>query len=181
MVPPGWEHPQTTEYNHLTRREEQGYQPMYDEDVEGAFAKWVEEYRAWLAGGHDEVIAKCGEADYPKAEPYRAFCNWLGQSPDPKFYRPKWDESAATWFQVYETVSEGTPVTPPFATKGELVEYLCTHGDFWDQRRRRDGVSGDNGPWTREQAERFVERGSAMSLVVESGPQGVSIQEPRDQ
>ena len=58
---------------------------------------------------------------------------------------------------MYETVSEGTPVTPPFATKEELVEYLIEHGDFWDQKRRKEGNTiMPCDPWTREQAETFV-------------------------
>jgi hypothetical protein len=76
-----------------------------------------------------------------------------------------------TWFQVYETVSEGTPVTPPFATKEELVDYLVANGDFWDQHR------GDGG-WSRENAEAFVGAGFAMSLVVNTATG--TIKAPRD-
>ena len=60
-------------------------------------------------------------------------------------------DKEATWFQAWETVTEGTPVTPPFATTDELVDYLVTRGDFWDQER------GD-GPWDRKSAEEFVTR-----------------------
>ena len=59
-----------------------------------------------------------------------------------------------------ETVTtEGTPVTPPFATTDELVDYLATRGDFWDQER------GD-GPWDRKSAEEFVKAGWAPTLIV---------------
>ena len=73
-------------------------------------------------------------------------------------------------YQVYETVSEGTPVTPVFETAEALVDYLVEHGDFWHQddvargsRRRRP---------TREQAEAFVREGSVPLLIVEVGPGG---------
>ena len=111
---------------------------------------------------------------YKEDEPHRAFCDWHGRFPDPDYYRPRWDESLAVGYQVYETVSEGTPVTPVFATKEELVEYLVKHGDAWDQKR------GDGG-WTRQNAERFVSAGHACSLTVERTADGtVDIKGPRD-
>ena len=66
--------------------------------------------------------------------------DYFGRAPDMNYYVPDWTEAEATWFQVYETVSEGTPITPPFATKDELVEFLCTKKDFWG------GVQGQ-GVW----------------------------------
>jgi hypothetical protein len=92
--------------------------------------------------------------------------------PNPDSYRPKF-QTEPTWYQVYETVSEGTPVTPPFATKEELVNYLVEHGDFWDQRRGHGG-------WSRENAERFVGAGWAPSLVTVVSRDGVQIKAPRD-
>ena len=69
----------------------------------------------------------------------------------------KYEESEAIWFQVYETVSEGTPVTPPFETKKELVDYLVEYGTFWN----RAGYS-------REVAEKFVEIGWVPSGMMTS-------------
>ncbi len=62
------------------------------------------------------------------------------------------------WFQVYETVSEGTPVTPPFATLEELSRYLYTHGCKWDDK-----------PWTRENAEAFCHEGASVPSMVTCG------------
>ena len=180
-VPPNWEHPKRERFDYRAGRRVEEYQPMRGRTAEAAMAEWQEEYAAWLAGEHDRVIAEYGELDYPKAEPYRAFCAWHGEPPDPAYYRPVWDESAATWWQVYETVSEGTPVTPPFATKEELVDYLATHGDFWDQKRRAEGRSTmECGPWDREAAERFVNAGWAPSMVVTNTPAGAEVKTPRD-
>lgn len=89
--------------------------------------------------------------------------DYYGQAPDVNDYVPEWTEAEATWFQVYETVSEGTPVTPPFATRDELVEYLVKYGDFWDQH-------GGNGGRSRKAAEAFVmEDGWVPSMIVENG------------
>ena len=188
-VPPNWAHP-TRDCPHepwrggcSTARRNGGrcYQPLHDQDVEAAWARWQNEFAAWLSGEHDRVIAEYGEADYPKAEPYRAFCAWHGGPPDPAYYRPKWPDGMATWFQVYQTVSEGSPVTPAFATKEELVEYLATNGDFWDQDGRREGdTSVPCGPWDRKAAEAFVGVGWAPSMIVKTGPEGAEIRAPRD-
>ena len=76
-----------------------------------------------------------------------------------------------TWWQVYETVSEGTPVTPPFATREELVEYLVENGDFWDQKNRAEGGSlMPCDPWSRRNAEAFVMgSGWAPTMIADGG------------
>lgn len=175
-VPANWSHPKGERRNGQI-----DYLPMRDQDAESAWAEWQAEYAKWLAGEHDRIIAEYGADDYPKAEPYRAFCAWNGQPPDPAYYRPKWEEGSATWYQVYQTVSEGTPVTPPFATKEELVEYLVANGDFWDQRRRKDGVTHmPCEPWGRKAAESFVGAGFAPSMMVTHTAAGVDVKMPRD-
>ena len=76
-------------------------------------------------------------------------------------HRPYTTEEA-TWFQLWETVSEGTPVSPPFATKEELAEHLAKHGDDWDKSRGHGG-------WGIERARAFVDSGWAPSLMVSNG------------
>jgi hypothetical protein len=158
-VPPNWEHPKKEfsriEFGRYVMKED--YQPMYDEPFGPAMDEWYAEWKAHKPEEHDGM-------------PY---WEYNGGPPDPAYYRPAWPEGSATWWQVYETVSEGAPVTPPFATREELVEYLVQNGDFWDQHR------GDGG-WTRKNAESLVSQGFAMSMVVHTGPSGVDIKMPRD-
>lgn len=79
--------------------------------------------------------------------------------PSPDYFRP-WKDGEGTWYQVWETLSEGTPVTPPFETKEELIDYLVDRGDFWDQEQGRK-------PWARDKAEKLVNgRGSLPTLVL---------------
>lgn len=59
-------------------------------------------------------------------------------------------------WQVWETVSEGSPVTPVFATRDELVTHLCTDG----QR-----VTLREGAMSRQEAEAFVGSGWAPSFI----------------
>lgn len=157
-VPANWEHPKQE------GRYDGRLQPMFDRTFADAAREWKDEYAAWERGERP---------DYCKDE-NRAleFWEWHGGPPDRAYYRP-WQDSEAAWFQVWETVSEGTPVTPPFATRDELIDYLATHGDLWDQKR------GD-GPWEREAAAKFVNRGWAPSMIVESTPSGNQVFAPRD-
>jgi hypothetical protein len=157
-VPANWDHPQQ-EGRHDGR-----LQPMFDTRFEDAAAEWKAELAKWEAGERPDY---CSD-DSNNLE----YWEWNGDPPGRAYYRP-WKDEEATWFQVWETVSEGTPVTPPFATEQELIDYLATHGDFWDQKR------GD-GPWAREAATKFVGIGWAPSLMVVASSEGNQIIAPRD-
>lgn len=150
-VPPNWEHPQRDPEHDKYRHG--GYQPMYDERFEDRFDRWLSDFDRIRAGNLDDLEREC----YP-----RGLADWLlddGAPHDPAYYRP-WSDDEATWYQAWETVSEGTPVSPPFATQDELIDYLAKHGDFWDQKR------GDT-PSPRAAYEKFVkETGWAPSMVL---------------
>lgn len=156
-VPPNWEHPR---------------QPC--------------QHSPWR-GGCDEAKMHGGKCYVPLMEGYAQAAkdfqkrvkkkglqdaiDYFGQAPDKNDYVPDWPKGTATWFQVYQTVSEGSPVTPPFATREELVEYLVKHGDFWSQQ---DGKGG----FSLKAAEAFVMGdGWVPSMVVENGQitQGIEI------
>lgn len=139
MVPANWDHPKTGRG---------GSQPMYDKTFKDAAAEWKSGFVRWQAGERPEWFT-----DESKD---LEFWEYEGDPPDRDYYR-SWNDSEATWFQVWETVSEGTPVTPPFETEAELIDYLVENGDFWDQERRRKGNTYMNcKPWSRESAENFV-------------------------
>lgn len=58
--------------------------------------------------------------------------NWSAEEygdelPHEESYRPKFTEEA-TCFQIYETVSEGTPVSPVFETEEEMLKWLIGTG-----------------------------------------------------
>ncbi len=142
MVPPNWEHP---------KNEREHFQPMFDRNFSDAAAEWKRDFSEWESGVRPDY---CGDENKSLE-----FWEWHGGPPDREYYRP-WKDEEATWFQVWETVSEGTPVTPPFATREELASYLAASGDYWDQKR------GD-GPWGVESANAFVfGSGWAPSLII---------------
>lgn len=156
-VIPGWEHP---------RDERTGeFIPLYDNDYETEAQEWIKNFVAWEIEHTDP--------DYVKHPEYH-YWDWDGGPPDPQSYRKeKWTPEQATWVQMYETVSEGTPVSPAFATRKELIDYLVEHGDYWDQNR------GDGG-WDRNNAEKFVNRGWAPSMMVMHTETTNTIFMPRD-
>jgi|SRR6185437_1411261 len=150
-VPANWEHPKTDWYG------DGRYHPMYDQTFEDACLRWKKEFIEWP---ESESFAKCGGE----------YWEYAGDPPDREYYRAYKDDEA-TWYQVYETVSEGTPVTPPFATKEELIQYLVENGDFWDQARRKERPwERGNEPWPLANAIRFVTGESSLpSMMVSNG------------
>jgi len=147
MVPPNWEHPKSTDFPDRL-------QPMFDRNFTDAAREWKEAFAKWEAGERPEY---CDDAESRALE----YWEWTDNPPERKYYRP-WKDEEAIWFQVWETVSEGTPVTPAFPTREALAVYLSKHGDAWDQKR------GD-GPWSIENARQFCLTGWAPSGVIISG------------
>lgn len=170
-APLDWQHPKESKFDITTRQMVEQYHPLYDRDAETAWVEWLQEFEEFK-DSHEltRIINDYPDDGYSHDEPYRSFCAWSGKPPDPKYYRPKWPEDAVMGFAVYETVTEGTPVTPTFATKEELIDYLATSGTYWD----------DGKPWPREAAERFVETEWAPSMVLEVGASGARIIKPSD-
>lgn len=138
-VPPDWEHPK--------RYTEWGYDfaPMIDQSFEDAIAEWEEEKKAF----------------------HRTDCTfeeWHGERPnDPQYYRPAWPEETRTAFQVYETVSEGTPTSPVFESEEEIVAWLVNDQGHSEAAARK-----------------FIEHGSVPSMVMVGGQvaMGVDALEP---
>lgn len=88
--------------------------------------------------------------------------DYVGQRPaddeDGALYTPEdWPPESERGWVVYETVSEGCPITPCFSTPDELIDWLATKGTEWDS------------PMSSEAAERFVKGGWAPSMMISGG------------
>ena len=138
-VPIHWQHP---------RKPDGDYQPLYDEDYETAARLWLMECVRWE---YHWLEHGCG----PEGCDTRYYWDWEGSSPEDTYYRPAWQPGTKMGFQMYETVTEGTPLSPVFPSKQLLADWLCTHTDW----------CGD-GPRTREQAEMFVKDEWAPSAMI---------------
>lgn len=78
-------------------KDDRGYIPMHNKD-------WKTAVEEWEANG----------------------CNYE-DAPDLARYRPVWGEDVKLGFCLYETVSEGKPVSPIFATKDEVIAWCREH------------------------------------------------------
>lgn len=99
-VPANWQHPK----DEMTGR----YKPLYPgERYEARAQKFMEK---------------------ATTEGLQAAIDWCGQAPDINDYMPNWPESERTHFMMYEDTSEGTPISPAFATPEELARWLADTG-----------------------------------------------------
>ena len=139
-VPADWDHPKDSAGR---------YRPLYDKAYSVACAEWKAEFASWEAGTHPDLPLDSGP---------REFWDWDGGPPDRDSYRDReWTAEEATHFQLYETVSEGTPMTPPMPSRDALRAHLVERGDFWGR------------PWGAQAADRIVRSGWAPSLVIADG------------
>jgi len=98
-VPADWQHPK----NEFDR-----YKPLYPgERYEANATEFMEKANA---EGLQEAI------------------DWYGQAPDQNDYMPNWPASERTHYMMYEDTSEGTPISPAFATPEELARWLADTG-----------------------------------------------------
>lgn len=125
-VPPGWEHPKKMQKS--ARGYVDAYIPMYDRTWHEAMQKWLDEYDG-----------KWQEWEDPEAY------EW---PPVPDVFRPPFTEEP-TCYQIYETVSEGTPVSPVFTNLDDLVEWLVDQGH------------------SRKAAEAFAKSGWVPSMMID--------------
>lgn len=84
--------------------------------LEGSLADWDEGHAKWQRGEFPDYAS---EED--RAMP---FAEWDGPRPDPSDYMPRWAEEEATYWQMYETCSEGTPISPVMADPESLARWL---------------------------------------------------------
>lgn len=118
MAPPGWSHP----------KDERGcYIPLFDFDYDECAATWDEGKARWDAG---EVEDYSGASKWkPRtAEHGQSYEGWAGARPDPAHFMPKFADGTATHYFMYEDTSEGTPISPGFATPEELARWLADNG-----------------------------------------------------
>lgn len=108
-VPKDWEHPKDCKGH---------FKPLYDGDYDEAALEWIEGFRKWESGEDpNKATAK---------SPY--YWDWDGPPPDRDYYHPAWLPEEVVCYQIYETVSEGTPISPVFEDKESLIGWLIKEG-----------------------------------------------------
>jgi len=110
-VPSGWEHPKDSEGIYI---------PMFDETYDDAAQKWLQRLMAWESGNDPDRNRRNSGC-------IRYFWDWDGGPPDQDSFRPTF-KSEPTHLQIYETVSEGTPISPIFPDKDTMILWLIDEG-----------------------------------------------------
>jgi hypothetical protein len=87
-------------------------QPHYDEDYATAVVEWKSGYEKWKTAPESTC----------------EYWDWAGNPPEERYYRPKWTDAERTHFMMYETTSEGTPISPAFPSPEELAHWLTDNG-----------------------------------------------------
>ena len=111
-VPADWQHPK----DEMTGR----YKPLYDGSFREALREWNEENAKWSRGEFPEY------AD--EEHKLMSYSEWNGDQPKRCDYMPEWPDEQRTHLMMYETTSEGTPISPAFETPEELARWLADTG-----------------------------------------------------
>jgi hypothetical protein len=103
-------------------------QPMRDMTFAQALTEWNVEKEAWESDDNREYR----ERKY-KEYGISTFEEWHGKPPsDARYYRPEWPSDTVLGYCLYETVSEGTPLSPVFETPEELANWLLEDQGYTD-------------------------------------------------
>jgi hypothetical protein len=143
-VPADWGHP----YDHARQQ----LKPLHDGFSEDA-KDWDKRAAAWERGELEDWQTQAAREKHPRFEDYD------GPRPVPEDYMPDWPVEKRTHWQMYETCSEGTPISPVCATPEELARWLAdNHASAFASMSA-----------TYEQWLGTIRRGWAVSAVLDAG------------
>jgi hypothetical protein len=113
-VPADWQHPTDGIYANGEIR----YRALFDGiDYASRVREWDEDAAKWARGEFP---------DYASEESRKmTYAEYSGERPDAADYMPQWADAERTHLMMYETTSEGTPISPAFATPEELARWLA--------------------------------------------------------
>lgn len=146
-VPQNWDHPKNDKNQFVPMLNDYiSYLESYKKDVD----RFVEKMTEIIQKG------RCKFNSYDFNDPYELY-DYLTEDdqqtpPDIRDFMP-----TGNCYQLFETVSDGTPITPPFKEKQELVYWLTNNRDFWGNK------------WSEEGAKDIVESGFALSGIMKGG------------
>lgn len=116
-VPKDWEHP---------KYKDGSFVPLLGFSFSESLQEWKEIAEKW-SQGLDIGYTKEGNQEWV---PIEDACRGLtyeeygGKCPCAEDYMPDWPEEERTHYQMYESTSEGTPISPVMETPEELAQWL---------------------------------------------------------
>lgn len=125
-VPAGWEHPKDGCYPDGSAR----YVPLLGSSFSQRHREWVEEKEMWEKGL--QLGYNYPERDFiPKSNAALKCASleeWSGGEPKEEHYMPEFLPSETTHYQMYETCTEGTPISPVMSSPEKLTRWLAENG-----------------------------------------------------
>lgn len=114
-VPKNWKHPK----NYVS-----DLKPLHDNFTK-RLRDWNEGYKKWQQGLYHSYAKDKPEWE-PISDKYKdmSYEEYNSERPQQEDYMPDWSDEERTHYQMYETTSEGTPISPVFATPEELATWL---------------------------------------------------------
>lgn len=123
MVPSDWQHPTTWGKDWKTGAPQLRFRQLFDGNYAQRASEWDEEAAMWEKGLVRDWQTKGWR---PKTnDEAGSFVEWSGDRPCEEDYMPTFQAGTATHLMMYETTSEGTPISPAFATPEELARWLA--------------------------------------------------------
>jgi hypothetical protein len=102
-VPPDWKHP-----TYINPYLGEVYKPMFE------YSAYIDMLKDW-----EESVKKYG---------LEATLDDFNGPLRKEDFMPEWSPEQATHYMMYEDTTEGTPISPAFATKEELASWLSKNG-----------------------------------------------------
>lgn len=131
-VPENWEHPKNRD----------GKYESLSSDYSGSLVYWKEEVEKFIK--HMTEVCETGKTNiydrkYTSSKDVFEYFTEDGQMnpPDINGYMPN-----GKWYQLFQTVSEGTPLSPAFSTKEQLGEWLKNNPDYWGTKWSENQIKG---------------------------------------
>lgn len=164
-VPANWAHPyDMTEHRAVLR-------PLLDGDLAKLQAEWDVASAKWQEGLCDDYHG--GWEPRGSSRDYETYEEWDGKRPVAEDYMPQWPESERTHYQMYETCSEGTPISPVCASPEELAHWLADN-----EASACGSIGASYEGWLRVCKGGFAPSMVLQNGVVKSGVEGCNI--PKD-
>lgn len=111
-VPANWQHP----------KRDGRYVPLYGGSWSAELAEWQRTAEAFAKG------VTLDGSPLPSEANGCTFDEWHGSRPEHIDYMPDWPETVRTHFQMYETCSEGTPLTPVLESPEAVARWCAENG-----------------------------------------------------
>lgn len=172
-VPKDWVHPVYTAETARHPGDVGRHVPLLDRFDPEEARLWDEGARKWAEGlrpdgldenGQDIWVVPSEEFPLSYRGPEVTWEAWTGTRPDPARHMPFWPDEERTHIAMYETTSEGTPISPVFKTGVALAHWLADNNascfgdntasyETWLTWIREDGVVDTDEDIAEEMAE----------------------------